>query len=102
MDDQRHGGCNNRAMLAHELGHYIGHQGIYRAYLNAVAGRNGVGCLISGYAGKRRTEEWAEVFAAFVTNRNLFSGKGSQCAEAFSFLKSIFGEEDIVTPSLGR
>ena len=93
MDDKRYGGRNNRALLAHELGHYVGQRGPYRAYLSAVPRRDGTGCMISGYASKRRTEEFAEVFAAFVTNRNLFKDKGLQCTDAFSFMIEAFGAE---------
>lgn len=93
-------GRGNHALLVHELGHYIGHRNhsatsaqggtsLYTHYRNSVAK-----CNISGYATNdktRRHEEFAEVFAAYVTNPKMLTEvKG--CSEAIDFFAKLFGE----------
>jgi hypothetical protein len=86
----RNGGTHNRALIAHELGHYVGRV-LYNKYFSAVRSR----CRLTRYAGKNRNEEFAEVFAAYITNPALFSGKGRHCKSAFKFFADEFNEKNI-------
>lgn len=85
-----YGGTHNRALIAHELGHYVGRL-LYNRYFAAVKGK----CFITGYADDNRNEEFAEVFAAYITNPALFAGKSKNCGKAFTFLAKEFGETNI-------
>lgn len=91
----RYGGTNNRALIAHELGHYIGRV-YYGAYFKAVRSV----CKLTRYSYKNknrnpRREEFSEVFAAYVTNPALFRNKGRHCRTAFKFFANVFGEKRI-------
>lgn len=81
------------AYFIHELGHYVGNANgaeLYRAYKSKIQSR----CLFSRYAGRdwtparARNEEFAEVFAAFVTNPEILLRSGQACAKAFDFFKN--------------
>jgi hypothetical protein len=88
-----HGGTTNTALIAHELGHYVGNNGLYQPYFQFVRG----GCNVSGYSGNRRNgrrnEEFAEVFSAYLTNPEMLSAKGGACQKALDFMKGAFGEQ---------
>jgi|GEM_PF-3566503 len=90
-DGHNHGGTTNVALITHELGHYVGNKGMYGPYFRAVRG----GCNVSGYAQTRhngRNEEFAEAFAAYITNPELLSARGGQCQKALDFFRGAFGE----------
>ncbi len=78
---------NNVAHLMHELGHRVGHavypgtrEEFYSAY-NRLVGR----CQPTSYSKKNTLEEFAEVFAAFITHPELLSGGDGGCKRAFAF-----------------
>lgn len=81
------------AYFIHELGHYVGNANngeLYSEYKSKIKSR----CLFSRYASKdwtparARNEEFAEVFAAFVTNPEILLRSGQACAKAFEFFKN--------------
>lgn len=78
--------ANNVAHLMHELGHKVGHasfargESFYEAY-SRLAG----GCRPTAYAMSNRNEEFAEVFAAFLTHPELLSGGDAACKRAYAF-----------------
>lgn len=78
----------NVAQLVHELGHLIGNQGGYTQYRNYVGGKY---CKVSGYSDDRANEQFAEVFAAFVTKPELISkNPSSTCALTYKFFSRVF------------
>jgi hypothetical protein len=88
----RNGGRNygqNVAQLVHELGHFIGNNGAYDQYRQAM---NGHYCSVSSYSNSRFNEQFAEVFAAFVTNPTLIKNNSSSgCRLAYQFFsKQLF------------
>jgi|GEM_PF-3028770 len=101
IDNDPHGGTSNVALIAHEIGHKIANsneQANFNEYKTKVKSR----CSITTYALKGRptrprSEEFAEVLAAYVTNPGIFEGKGRACREAFDFMAELFGE----TPANG-
>ena len=73
----------NVAQLVHELGHYIGNNGGYEAYYDAVGHHY---CKVSDYSDNNSHEQFAEVFAAFVTRPGLLKHSDSiTCRRAFHF-----------------
>lgn len=96
LDDDRFGGVMNRAVLAHELAHYIALRDGFRIQLYYQS-QVPMPCLVSDYAKdlvatkqdvKLRAEEFAEVFAAYVTNPSLLS----KCKRARDFMAFLFRE----------
>lgn len=77
---------NNVAHLLHELGHKIGNsqfvrgETFYEAY-SRLAGK----CRPTAYSLTNRNEEFAEVFAAFLTHPELLSAGNSDCQRAYEF-----------------
>lgn len=84
----------NVAQLVHELGHLVGNAGAYRQYREAVGGRY---CVVSGYSDDRANEQFAEVFAAFVTYPSLIKdNKSSACQAAYKFFsEKLFAKGDL-------
>lgn len=87
----------NAAQLVHELGHLIGNsdetgkpnpdQNIYIDYINFVGPRSY--CMVSTYADDNSHEQFAEVFAAFVTRPALLKRDPSPaCKKAYEFLST--------------
>lgn len=72
----------NVGRLMHELGHKVGNSGVYQKYAS-FTGRTR--CAITGYAKTKFNEEFAEVFAAYVTYPDLLVKK---CPKAFSFMST--------------
>lgn len=70
----------NVARLMHELGHKVGNSGIYQKYAS-YTGRTR--CEFTGYAATKFNEEFAEVFAAFVTYPDILVKK---CPKAYAFM----------------
>ena len=94
MHDRSHFGMDNRAVLAHELAHYVSirdNQAIQTQYNWSVW----FPCHVTKYAKKNRWEEFAEVYAAYVTNPDLLRGKGSSCDKARKFMARLLGENHI-------
>lgn len=78
----------NVAQLVHELGHYIGNNGGYEAYYDAVGGRRF--CKVSSYSEYNFHEQFAEVFAAFVTRPAFIKRNPSPtCRKAFKFFSTV-------------
>lgn len=78
----------------HELGHKVGHasfargEKFYDAY-SRLAGR----CYPTRYSRHNRNEEFAEVFAAFLTNPEILSRGDAACKRAFAFFsRDVFRE----------
>lgn len=99
IDDKRFGGIMNRGVLAHELGHYISNRdnfAILHQYMSAVP----EACYLTDYARETaslfmqtlRTEEFAEVFAAYITNPSLLARQGPACEKARRFVGQLFAE----------
>jgi hypothetical protein len=77
----------NLAHLMHELGHWVGSRdGLYDKYKEAVSP-----CQYSSYAKfvntgqSPRNEEFAEVFAAFITHPEILSKGSPNCQRAYNF-----------------
>lgn len=98
--DKRFGGIMNRGVLAHELAHYISMRdnfNIQLRYQREVPQP----CYLTNYAHTTastgwqtlRTEEFAEVFAAYITQPNLLTGKGGGCKRAREYLAELFEEK---------
>ena len=90
MHDTSHGGVCNKGMLAHEIAHYVSlnDRRIQQAYEEAVPSP----CYVTRYAAHNRVEEFAEVFATYLTNPDLFKGKGPHCDRARRVMASMFRE----------
>lgn len=83
----KHNG-NNVAQLVHELGHYIGNNGAYAPYGEAVGHKY---CVVSSYSNDNSHEQFAEVFAAFVTRPALIKENSSAaCQAAYKFFVNYF------------
>lgn len=81
----------NQAQVIHELGHLFGNRGGYEAYYRATHGGY---CVVSRYSSReavmpgtvRYHEQFAEVFAAYVTRPGLISSQNTPaCKAAFKF-----------------
>lgn len=85
------------AQHVHEYAHLVGNQGGYGAYKSFMGGAGR--CQITNYAMRNRSEQFAEVFTAFVTEPNsLLSNTRTPraCKRAFEFFKQWFDEGDRV------
>jgi hypothetical protein len=92
LADKRFGGINNFAMLAHEIAHYISGRddsSIQKKYDQFVIEP----CLVSGYSRTNRREEFAEIFASYLTNPELLIGRGYACEVAVRFMGELFAEQ---------
>lgn len=80
----------NTAQLVHELGHLIGNRGGYEAYHDFMGPHHY--CRVSSYSDDNLHEQFAEVFAAFVTRPDLIKRNPSpDCRKAFQFFaKQVF------------
>lgn len=91
LHDKSLGGVHNVAMLTHELAHYISLRdgfAIQRKYEWAVWSH----CELTDYAKTNRYEEFAEVFAAYVTNPSLLQNQSAACDKARLFMASLLQE----------
>lgn len=86
----------NVAHVMHELGHYVGNRGLYGPYKENVPV-----CEITVYSkvhytpARYRNEEFAEVWAAFVTNPELLkNSQDAGCREAYAFFSQVFPEAE--------
>jgi hypothetical protein len=92
----RNGALNygeNIAQLAHEIGHLVGNNGLYAQYREAIGHtkRHPKFCRVSGYSDDKANEQFAEVFAAFVTRPELIrDNKSDTCKKAYAFFKKVF------------
>lgn len=78
---------SNVAQLIHELGHLVGNQGGYADYYHHVGKAP---CVVSGYSDDRFNEQFAEVFAAFVTRPNLIKRNPSvACKKAWNYFSHV-------------
>lgn len=89
-------GTANVGYIMHELGHQAGNNGLYAAYRQAVPSRRGTSgrCMVTNYCGKdysvprERNEEFAEVWAAYLTNPAMLKAKGGACEAAYNFFRN--------------
>lgn len=73
----------NVAQLVHELGHFLGNNGAYEEYREAMKGSY---CVVSGYSDDKFNEQFAEAFAAFVTFPKLMKAVDSTgCRKAYDY-----------------
>lgn len=77
---------NNVAHLMHEMGHRVGHYVERGIKLYDRYDQLQVKCHLSSYSRKNKREEFAEVFAAFITRPELLSQGSSDCRKSFRFL----------------
>lgn len=78
---------SNVAQLIHELGHLVGNQGGYGDYYRHVGKAP---CVVSGYSDDRFNEQFAEVFAAFVTKPTLIKNNPSTaCKKAWNYFSNV-------------
>lgn len=86
--DSKGRGCapNNVAHLMHELGHRVGHtpfqrgENFYNAYTRLVGN-----CHPTRYSRHNRNEQFAEVFAAYLTHPERLRNGNSSCQRAYMF-----------------
>lgn len=100
LHDKSLGGVHNVAMLTHELAHYISLRdgfAIQRKYEWAVWSH----CELTDYAKTNRYEEFAEVFAAYVTNPSLLQNQSAACDKARLFVGSLLQESPAKSESCG-
>lgn len=84
----------NVGHVMHELGHYVGNQGLYEIY------KENVGichfteyCKVHYTKSRYRNEEFAETWAAFITHPELLKNSNQEgCRQAFEFFARYFGE----------
>lgn len=86
----------NVAQLVHELGHLIGNRGMYGEYRAAMKGTM---CVVSGYSDDKANEQFAEVFAAFVTvPGHMRSIESVGCKRAYAFFsQNVFKNGALAT-----
>ena len=84
----------NEAQIIHEIGHQVGRHGAYEEYIKATRGQY---CIVSGYSGANSNEQFAEVFAAFVTKPSLIRNNGSVgCKRAYKyFSENLFANGEL-------
>lgn len=84
----------NVAQLIHELGHFVGNNGAYAEYRTAMKGKY---CIVSSYSASRFGEQFAENFAAFVTNPGLIKNSNNAgCKASYEFFsKKLFVRGDL-------
>ena len=76
---------NNVAQIVHELGHFVGNNGIYDEYSDAIDGKY---CNVSSYSMSNLHEQFAEIFAAFVTRPSVIkNNKSVGCQRAYRFMQ---------------
>jgi hypothetical protein len=100
LEDKRFGGITNRGLLAHELGHYVSNRDGF-AILKRYQGFVTSPCYLTSNAKEvyrsitqtLRREEFAEVFAAYVTNPGLLAHKSKACEHARRFMADLFSEK---------
>ena len=84
----RNGARNNGervAQLVHELGHFLGNNGAYSEYIQATGGSM---CRVTSYSLSRPNEQFAEVFATFVTfPEHLKKQDSNACRKAYAFFE---------------
>jgi|GEM_PF-3180122 len=95
IEIRRNGSKNygtNIAQLVHELGHYVGNNGAYQSYNKAMGNRR---CQVSNYSmNRKRNEQFAEVFAAFVASPDLIKNNPSTgCQLAWDFFTNKLFED---------
>ena len=85
---------NNVAQIVHELGHFVGNNGAYDEYREAMDGEL---CNVSSYSMSRFNEQFAEVFAAFVTKPSIIKNNKSRgCRLAYKFMsEKMFSKGDL-------
>lgn len=77
----------NVAQIVHEIGHYIGNNGGYEAYYDYMGHHY---CRVSSYSDDNSHEQFAEVFAAFVTRPAFLKKSDSPtCKRAFKFFSTV-------------
>ena len=79
------------AQHVHELGHLIGNNGAYNSYRRYMKGYGY--CKVSGYSDDKFNEQFAEVFAGFVTDPAVVLENTSTpkaCKRAFDFFENWF------------
>lgn len=110
MSRNNSAGTANVGYLMHELGHQAGNRGLYAAYKKAVPSRKGTAgrCMVTSYCGKdyavhrERNEEFAEVWAAYITNPAMLKAKGGPCLAAYNFFQSKVFPNGQATPCHGK
>lgn len=82
----------NVAHITHEMGHYAGHAGLYPLYYKRVPPCKFTNYTLSYYhPSAKRNEEFAEVWAAFITRPEfLKNSKIPGCQRAYDFFLEIF------------
>lgn len=84
----RNGGKNygeNIAQIVHEIGHSVGWGGAYEEYRRFMGGNR---CIVTSYSATKFNEQFAEVFAAFVTYPKLMKSNNSRgCKMAYEFFE---------------
>jgi len=85
------GGTDNQALIAHMLAYQVaGQRTVYKDFRKKAALQEK--CLVSRYAiSKRALSDFAEAFAAYLTNPDLLNI--SDCEKTFAYMKDFFGEE---------
>lgn len=95
-------GVDNHGLIAHELGHYVAgnnNERVMKRYLNHMGHKK---CDLTTYSKKNRSEEFAEVIAAYITLPQKFSDPSPDCLHALEFMKTLFGEPNFVKTCDGR
>ena len=89
----RHGGSENYAALATEMGRYMlrVNPSLLQAYKRAVPEV----CIASTSANIGRDVEFVESFAAFITNPDLLENGGAPCEKARLHMASLFKESPV-------
>ncbi|MBT3586207.1 MAG: hypothetical protein HN509_14970 [Halobacteriovoraceae bacterium] len=85
------------AQAVHEYAHLIGNQGAYGKF-RSFMGSVGL-CLVSNYADDNASEQFAEVFTAFVTQPSILLSNG-RSPKAYEFFKQWFGKGERVKECL--
>ncbi len=96
-------GQDNYGLIAHEIAHYFAGADKEKVFQNYIKALNGKHCQLTSYSHQNRKEEFAEIFAAYITMPQAFTqfvSKAQQkvCTQAFKFMKELFGEKEM-TPT---
>lgn len=90
----------NVAQLVHELGHFVGNQGAYAEYRDAMKGTSL--CIVSPYSRSRFNENFAENFAAFVTYpAALKNNNAVGCQRSYAYFKKAFVKSELADKCAG-